>query len=339
MLNTLVKKVSSVALSGAMLLVPFLPFTSVNTAVAATPKLELTNQVNKTTANRGDILSYVLELKNTGDTELTNTKFWVNPLNLATVVPGSASYTRSATGVTNGMEDGFVNVTNNFGTIPVAQKVTIKFQTKVADNANHDNVIWIVGNAKSDQTPNQITTSAWTKVFFSNPGLVGELTADKTTVSAGDTVIFTIKARNTGNIVLHDVLIGDVLKTPFKYVAGSTESRIGNQVTKVDDNWLNTGFNAGYLNPGQEEVLTFKATVTDQIVNGQTLKNVASIKANEIAQFNCAIELKAKVLGIVTPPVETPKELPNTGPGEILLLVSGLVPAGLLIKKFKSSIK
>lgn len=338
MLNTLVKTFTSVALGAALLVVPVLPLTS-NTAVAATPKLELVNTVNKNQANRGDILSYTIELKNTGDTSLSNTKFWVNPLNLATVVPGSASYTRSATGATHSLEDAFTNVTNNFGVIPAGQKVTIKFQTKVADNANHNDVIWIVANAKSDQTPTQLTTGAWTKVFFSNPGLVGEKLADKTTVAAGDTVTFTIKARNTGNVVLHDVFIGDVINAPFKYVAGSTEARIDNQVTKVADSWLTTGFNAGFLVPGQETTLTFKVTVAGQITDGQTLKNVASIWSNEIKKFNCAIELKAKVLGVVTPPVTPPTELPNTGPGEVLLLVSGLIPAGLAIKKFKSGIK
>ncbi len=88
--------------------------------------------------------------------------------------------------------------------------------------------------------------------------------------------------------------------------------------------------------------MTFKVTVTDQIKDGQELKNVASIKSNEIEQFNCVVKLKAKVLGVKTPEKpkpEVPTQLPDTGAGEVLLLVSGLVPAGYFLKKFKASIK
>ncbi len=342
MLNkTVLKKVSSLALNGAILAVPFLSLVPVNQVSAATPKVEISDTVNTAQADRGETLNYTIVVKNTGDTQLDNVYTQIRKPELADYVAGSSTYIFQPTpNITRNLTDAWINDGVNFGTLYQGEQVTLKYSTKVAQNANTDNIVWSVAAVKTDQTA-QISASAWTRVILKNPGLTGEVTADKTSVAKGDVVTFTIKAHNSGNIVLNDVFVGDVINAPFKYVPGSTQARIGSSTTNVADAWLTTGFNAGYLNPGQEVIVTFKVTV-GEVTDGQVLKNVASIKSNETKQFNCEVVLKAKVLGVVTPPTPTtpatPTQLPNTGPGEIMLLVSGLVPAGWALKKFKSKI-
>lgn len=343
--RNIIKKVSSLALSGVLASVSFLSLTSVVaptvSATGDSPKIELTNVVDKAEAERGDTLSYTLTVKNTGGADLTNTFLWINEPNLADYVAGSSNYQGFPGGSLHSLTDAWIADGVNFGTLPVNKYIVLKYQTKVASNANHDDILWSVASVTTNQTE-RVQANSWTRAVFKNPAICAEKLADKTTISVGDTVNFTIKVCNTGNTVLHNVYIGDIIHSPLKYVPGSTVlSVVGESDLAIADSWLTTGVNIGPLNPGQEAFLKFKVTVTDALKDGQTIQNVAQIKSDETPNIiQCFVILKGKVLGIVTPPTEKPKvpELPNTGPGEVFLLISGLVPAGWLVKKFKSKI-
>lgn len=345
MLNkNLFKKIFSITATIAVTAVSFLSLVS-TPAFATNPKLTVSNTVDKQSADRGETLSYTLVVTDAGNTDLTNIVVWTNPLNLATWVNGSGTYTRN--GVTKPLADDFITAGGKFATatpLKSGEAIIFKFQTKVAQNANNDDILWLIGNAKSEQTPNTVTSNSWTRVIFKNPGICAEKTADKTSVSVGDVVTFTIKVCNNGNIVLNNVRIGDIIHSPLQYIPGSTTSQIENQVTVVADSWLQDGFNADYLNPGQETFLKFKVKVLDSLTDGQVIQNVAQVKSDETPNIlQCAVTLKGKVLAAVitptpTPLPVTPTELPNTGPGELLLLGSLVAPAGWLIKKFKSKI-
>ncbi len=334
MLNTLVKKVTSVALLGVISSVALLSFTA-NQASAVTSKLEVTDSVDKSIADRGETLSYTINVKNSGETDLTNVLVWINEPNLADYVPGSST----ATGAQSvKLDDNWIKTNVNLGKVPAGKSVVVKYQTKVAQNANPDNIIWSVVAADSDQTE-KVQAQAFTKMVFRATAVCAAKTADKTSVSVGDTVTFTIKVCNQSNINLTDILIEDKMDPIFKYVLGSTTLNIDGKILKIDDNWINSHVNIGNLPPKYEAFLKYQVTIKDGLKDGQVIKNVAIVSAKEsTGAIACEVVLKGKVLGVTTPPT-TPTELPNTGPGEVLLLVSGLVPAGLLIKKFKPSIK
>lgn len=345
MLNkNLFKKVSLIAATLAVSAVSFLSLTStVAPIVLATgdgAKIELTNVVDKGEAERGETLNYTLTVKNSGTVNTTNTFLFINEPNLVDYVAGSSNYQGFPGGSLTTLTDAWIKDGVNFGTVPAGKYIVLKYQTKVAANANDGDILWSVSSVTSNQTE-RVQANSWTRAVFKNPGICAEKTADKSTVSVGDTVNFTIKVCNTGNIVLHNVYIGDIIHAPLKYVANSTVLSVPGETDKnIDDNWLNTGVNIGPLNPGQEAFLKFRVTVTDGLKDGQVIQNVGQVKSDETPNIlQCAVILKGKVLGVVTPPVETPKELPNTGPGEILLLVSALAPAGWLVKKFKTRIK
>lgn len=334
MLNTLVKKVTSIALLGVISTVALLSFTT-NQASATTAKLEVTNSVDKSIADRGETLSYTITVKNTGSVDTTTTFLWINEPNLADYVAGSTNYTRSTNGINHQLTDAWIKDGVNFGNVPAGSNVVLKYQTKVAQNANPDNIIWSVVAVDSDQT-DKVQAQAFTKMVFRATAICAAKTADKTSVSVGDTVTFTVKICNQSNINLTDIIVEDKMDPIFKYVAGSTVLNIDGKVIKIDDNWINSHVNIGNLPPKYEATLVYKVTIKDGLKDGQVLKNLAYVSAKESSgAIVCEVVLKGKVLGVVTPPTE----LPNTGPGEVLLLVSGLVPAGLFIKKFKTSIK
>lgn len=343
MLNTVVKKVTSVALLGALSAATLLSI-NVSQVVASGAKLEITDSVDKAIADRGETLSYTINVKNSGDTDLTNVIVWVNEPNLANYVPGSSSAQGVPNGQTVALDDNWINTNVNLGKVPAGKSVVVKYQTKVAQNANPDDIIWSVAAADSDQT-GKVQAQAFTKMVFRATVLCGAKTADKTSVSVGDTVTFTIKVCNQSNINLNDVIIEDKMDPIFAYVAGSTTLEIDGKTLKIDDNWIKTHVNIGNLPPKYEAFLKYQVTIKDGLKDGQIIKNIAYISSKESSgAIACEVVLKGKVLGVKTPPEqpkqpETPTQLPNTGPGEVLLLVSGLVPAGLALKKFKARIK
>lgn len=319
---------------GVLSVVSLLSFTT-NQASATTAKLEITNSVDKAIADRGETLSYTITVKNAGDTDLTNVLVWINEPNLADYVPGSSTAQGIPGGQTVKLDDNWIKTNTNVGKVPVGKSVVVKYQTKVAQNANPDNIIWSVSAADSDQT-DKVQAQSFTKVVFRATAICAEKTADKSSVSVGDTVTFTIKICNQSNINLTDIIVEDKMDPIFKYVAGSTVLNIDGKTLKIDDNWINSHVNIGNLPPKYEAFLTYKITIKDGLKDGQVMKNLAYVSAKESSgAIGCEVVLKGKVLGIVTPPTE----LPNTGPGEVLLLVSGLIPAGWALKKFKTSIK
>ncbi|HSX58195.1 MAG TPA: DUF11 domain-containing protein [Candidatus Saccharimonadales bacterium] len=347
MLNqTVFKKISSVALALATLTISFAANPAlISSATAATgPSLVLTDTVDKAIADRGETLSYTITAKNAGDVDLTNVLLWINQPNLADYVPGSSTAQGVPGGQTVKLDDNWITTHTNLGKIPVGKSVVVKYQTKVAQNANPKDIIWSVAASNSEQT-NKVQAQASTEMVFRSTALCAAKTADKTSVSVGDVVTFNIKICNQSNINLTDIIVVDKINAPFKYVPGSTVLDINGKSIAIDDNWINSHVNIGNLPAGMEANLKYKVTIMDGLVDGQTLKNVAILSANETSgAIACEVVLKGKVLGVVTPPVTPPTtptkpaELPNTGPGEVMLLVSSLVPAGWALKKFKSKI-
>lgn len=346
-----INKFFSVLLSSVVFVLPLLSFLSlisVAPVAAASPKMEFTNTVDKAEANRGDTLSYTLTVKNTGDTDLTNVQVWINQPNLATYVAGSGSYQGFPGGQLRDLTDAWVADSVNLGPIPVGKYIVLKYQTKIASNANHNDIVWSVGFAKSDQTA-KLQANSFTKVIFANPGLCAEKSADRQSVSPGDVVTFTISVCNQGNVTLHNIYIGDNINMPFEYVKGSTTLSVtGEQTINITDNWINDNVNIGPLNPDQKAKLVFKVKVTDSVKDGVVYQNVAQVKSDETPDIlQCAVTLKGKVLGTVTQPKpETPKEqpktpqtLPNTGPTDFLIWgLPALAPIGYLVKRFKTKI-
>ena len=296
----LIKKIFSTAASVAVLSTSIIPASlAIASPVYAAPNLSITNLVDKNLADRGETLSYTVTVKNTGTVEHTNTIVGINPPNLSLAVSGSGTYTRTETGVTKSLPDNFVNTGGNFGKLPVGKEIIFKLKTKVANNANTDDIIWLVAGVHSDQVGTDVVAKAWTRVILKNPGICGKKTVEKDPVTVGDTVAFTIKACNSGNVVLHDVLIFDRLDSRLDYVAGSTVLTVDNEVIKIDDGWRTLQHvNIGPLNPGQEAFLKFKVKINDKAKDGDEIQNVAQLKSNETPNWlQCAVLFKVEGKG------------------------------------------
>ena len=291
-INDRIKKIFSIALSGALLSFNLFPLVAAP-VYASGASLELTNTVDKNLADRGEILSYTITIKNPGPSDSTNTSFYINSLNLADYVSGSGSFTRTATNTTINMTDNWISNRNNFGTVPAGASVIVHYQTKIASNANTDNIVWSVASAKNDQMSDWVTTSSWTRVILKNPGLCAQKTVDKTTATIGETLTYTLKVCNSGNVVLHNVRIFDTLPNVdtryVDYVPGTTTFTRGTLNISVTDAWITDGVNVGDLNPGAEAFLKFKVTVKDNATDGLLIENVGQFKSDETPNWlQCA---------------------------------------------------
>lgn len=333
-----IKKIISGATSIALLSISIVPATlAVATPVHAVKKIEITTEVDKQLADRGDVLSYTITVKNTGDEELSNTTIWTAPLNLATVVSGSGSYTRTATDETKDLPDNFVDTGGNFVKLPADESIIIKFQTKVAQNANNDDILWLVAGAKADKV-STVEDRVWTRILLGNPHLCASKSADVKTVSPGDVINYTIEVCNDGNVRLHNVKLFDEMPNEVTFVKGSASYTRGDFNTDITNAWVTDGVNLGELNPGRKAFFKFQVKVKGNVKNGEVIRNAAKLTADEFDKWiECENKIKVK-FGKEPKVLSEVKQLPDTGPGLILLLAAATVPAGVFIKRLKTKI-
>ncbi|MEX0617068.1 MAG: SpaA isopeptide-forming pilin-related protein [Candidatus Woykebacteria bacterium] len=295
-LNKVVKKVLAGATSVALLSGSLLPITfALATPVHAAPNIELTNVVDKAVADRGDLLNYTLTIKNTGTADLTTVFLWINEPNLADYINGSTTYTRTSTGITRSLTDAWIRDGVNFGTVLSGTNVILKYQTRVAQNANNDNIIWSAVSVTSDQTA-RVQKNSQTKVFLRNPSICAAKKADKSTVSPGDTVTYTIELCNNGNMVLNNVRVFDVLPSEVTYIKGSTTYDRGNFHTNITDAWIKDGLNVGDLDTVNKGLLKFKVKVKSDVKDGTEIRNAARIKSDQTPVWiECDNKIKVEV--------------------------------------------
>ena len=109
--------------------------------------------------------------------------------------------------------------------------------------------------------------------------------SEKVTAKSGDTVRYRIHVKNTGNSVLKNVVVRDILPTGLTYVKGST-TIVNNAhkqgVTLSDGIVTDKGINLGDYAAGAGAWLYFNATVDKGVsekCNPSTLRNIAQTSA------------------------------------------------------------
>ena len=112
-------------------------------------------------------------------------------------------------------------------------------------------------------------------------------TVDRTLAAIGDTVTFTINANNPKDIPLTQVVIKDVLDSGYENPVVQSAS-MGN--ASVDDNTVTvSGFT---LQPGETMELVISAQVSERVLAGSTLGNIASLESPDASvHFSNAVEV------------------------------------------------
>ncbi len=155
-----------------------------------------------------------------------------------------------------------------------------------------------------------------------------------TSVNAGDTVDYKIQYKNTGSVDQKNVVIKDQLPAGVTYVAGTSKmyaSSTNGQWAAISDNVItNAGVNIGSYVPNGNAYVTFKAKITDADklpkCGINTLVNTATVETDNGKKSDTANVTVNKVCK------DVPAELPQTGPEEGILTVTGagVLTAGLV---------
>ncbi|NIK71637.1 DUF11 domain-containing protein [Paenibacillus sp. BK720] len=178
------------------------------------PSITLTKSVNVTDVAVGETLTYTSVIANNGTEAVTN-------VTLTDVLPSGAAFVAGS--VTIG---GTPNATANpatgiaVGTVAANSSVTVSLQALVssmpasAQLVNRSNVSYTVGTFSGTAASNTTTTPVY------QPVIPLTKSASTTKATVGDTVTYTILARNTGNLAA-TVTLFDNIPAGSSFIPGS----------------------------------------------------------------------------------------------------------------------
>lgn len=249
-------------------------YNSSNTVCSNVINAKLSN-LKKTTdrefADIGDIITYTTSFSNLGNTPLNNVIFKDTIPNGTVLVPNSLNINGVTN--TNNPQDGI-----NIGTLAIGSSSTISFQVIVntlpnpnpITNSSRVHYTYTVDpqfpNGRSEEL-NSNTVS--TCVYNANFGIASK-TVDPLFVGLGDTVVYSIVLKNTGNVDANNVIIIDTVPDGLALIPDSVTI---NDVSQPGANPSN-GISLGTISGGVVSTVTF-AAITNKIPS--SLPNMAYI--------------------------------------------------------------
>lgn len=266
-------------------------------------------------AYEGDIFKYTVKLKN----GTTASAAWKN-VTLTDVIPDglklvAGTVTLNGRTVSYGIAGQAIEVT--IGDLKPNEEAIVEFEVRVLSSAVGTTVT-NVAVGKGDNGDKTGTDDGVTIIEPQNPGdngngkdtVTGSKTVDKTIVSAGDKVTFTITAKNNTTDDWTSVHVYDVLDTSMITLIDDTIYVDGIRYPETSGKWIYSDkqlvYNLGDIAPGQEVICKFTVQFKNDAA-GQTYTNNATLKGNN--QPNVYVKApEILVLG-----GGTPGETPDSG--------------------------
>lgn len=251
-------------------------------------------------AKSGDTVRYRIQVKNTGNTTLTG-------LIVRDVLPANLEYIKGTTTIVNAnhktpvtLSDNIVSATGiNIGDYAAGANAVLYFNAKVKDGVSDKCSDTILRNiaqtsagkstgTKEDTADVLVEGKTCDENFTLNKMVQlkgGNTWAENVTAKAGDTIRYRIQFKSTGDGVLKNVVIRDVLPAGISYVKGSTVLyNAGSSIGKKLDDGIITeaGVNIGDYEKNAEATIYFFATVNTPADECQTsvIRNIAKGKYN-----------------------------------------------------------
>lgn len=150
-------------------------------------------------------------------------------------------------------------------------------------------------------------------------------------VNKGDTVSWLISFKNTGNDVINNLTIRDVLPKGVQLVPGSI--RVFDPGRPADGQPLNDnalsagGVDLGNYGPNGGGFIRFRTVVTEEIADACMARNIAFGRGGNVPEQSDTAEVVVENCKPVTPVTPTGK-LPNTGAGDVLGIFAATTIAG-----------
>ena len=209
---------------------------------------------NKSNTTPKDIITYTVNLKNTGNTEIIDVTINDSIPEGTAFVPGTVKI--------NNVEQPNKNPTIglNIGTIDPSSTSSVSFNVKVSDSSpntivNKANISYNYFADPSKPSINNNIETNTVNILNLRPKLELVKTSNRNGAIVNDIVRYTIVAKNTGPIDVSNIVITDVLSENLKYVG----NLIVNGVVNNGD--ITLGVNVGSLSLDQRAIVSFDAKV------------------------------------------------------------------------------
>ncbi|WP_040329924.1 DUF7507 domain-containing protein, partial [Clostridium ihumii] len=237
-----------------------------NTVETAVGDILVNKLVDKAFADLGDTITYTVTVNNPGVASISNVLFTDALPSGTSYVNGSLTVDTAYTGT-----DPMTGIT--LTTVGAGQTVTITWKVTVGNVLPSPNPIQNIGTVTVPGLPPVNTNPVDTTVNHADLISQGNLvkSVDKTSAVVGETVTYTIKVTNTGNILANPVTLTDVVPNGTSYVSGTLT---------VDGNPNggdpNSGIAIGPVNPGQTVTVVFSVKI-NTMPNPNPMPNTAKI--------------------------------------------------------------
>lgn len=312
--------------------------------VVPAPAYDVEKTVDKTTAKPGETINYTINVKNTGNVNLTNVK-------VTDKLPAYYSEAKETVTSKNGstgsiVKDGEITLAK----LDVGETATIKisYAIKGAEQLECGETVIknkVTGTTDQDQTEDNNDNNEVTTTVTNDCGYSYDLikNVDKTTANLGDTLTYTLTFKNTGRQDVTNVVIKDTLPAGVTMV-GDIQT---NPQTEVSGDLTKDGIKIAKVAAGKQVEITFTAKITateNELQCGDNkFTNTASSTTNEDQtedsnDNNTVTTVITRVCEPETPPVvppetpeqpqnpvpETPTVIAQTGAGETVASILGL---------------
>ena len=238
--------------------------TSTNTTnITVNPKviLEVVKTAENATAHVGDLVNFTIVVTNKGLSNATG-------VNVTDLLPSGMQFINAGGNITGfrvtneTLTNGSVKVIWHIDKIINGTSVKLRILVNLTKDGNFTNVAFAVSNENKTNVTNSTNITVKPVV-----NLVINKTVDKTNVSVGDEVIFTITVENKGPSNATGVNVTDVLDKRLKLIKANAT-----QGTYANGKWA-----IGNITAGGKIVLTLRA----KIISNGTISNIAFVNCSE----------------------------------------------------------
>lgn len=312
--------------------------------IVPAPAYDIEKTVDKTSAKPGDTINYTINVKNTGNVNLTNVK-------VSDKLPAYYSEAKETVNSQNGSNGSIVKDGQiTFNKLNVGETATIKisYTIKSADQLECGDtkiVNKVSGTTDQDQTEdnddnNEVTTTVTNECEY---GYDLIKTVDKSSANVGDTLTYTLTIKNTGRLDVTNVVVKDTLPSGVT-LAGDIQTK---PEVKVSGDITKEGLKIDKIEAGKQVqiILTAKISVEiDQLACGDNqFVNKATAttdqdQTEDRTDNNSATTTVNRVCTIIPPEEpedptpeepaqptpETPTVIAQTGAGETITTVIAL---------------
>jgi uncharacterized repeat protein (TIGR01451 family)/gliding motility-associated-like protein len=238
------------------------PDTGNNTStVTLTPvpqsDLKVVKTVNNSTPKVGETVTFTIKVTNNGPSAATGVV-------VTDVLQTGYAYV-SSTASAGSYNTGLWTI----GNLAVGAEATLTITAKVQSTGNYVNTAVVKGNEDDPDTSNNTSTVTPTVTPDKKSDLSVIKSMDKSSVSVGDKITFTIKVTNYGPDAATGVIVKDILPSGYSYVSSSTSTGSYNATS---GQW-----SIGNLGLGQ----TVSLSVTATVLSSGNYSNTATVSGNE----------------------------------------------------------